>query len=109
MLLVPHRAIMCGIAGAIGSIDSGIESAVRAMMAAEAHRGPDDNGLFRSEGEHGVVLGFQRLSILDLSPVTSATPPSREKSMFSGLASPCTKVRKRAPERRAIDADLSSP
>ncbi len=59
---------MCGIAGAIGSIDSGIESAVRAMMAAEAHRGPDDNGLFRSEGEHGVVLGFQRLSILDLSP-----------------------------------------
>jgi asparagine synthase (glutamine-hydrolysing) len=59
---------MCGIAGAIGAVDARIEAAVRAMMNAQAHRGPDDSGLFRSEGEQGVVLGFQRLSILDLTP-----------------------------------------
>ncbi len=41
---------------------------MRAMMRAQAHRGPDDSGLFRGRGEHGAVLGFQRLSILDLSP-----------------------------------------
>ncbi len=59
---------MCGIAGAIGAIDDTLDKAVRAMMRAQVHRGPDDSGFFRSAGEHGAILGFQRLSILDLSP-----------------------------------------
>jgi asparagine synthase (glutamine-hydrolysing) len=58
---------MCGIAGAVGAIDPGVEAAVRAMSDAEAHRGPDDSGFFRSEGTPGVALGFRRLAIIDLS------------------------------------------
>jgi asparagine synthase (glutamine-hydrolysing) len=59
---------MCGIAGAIGAIDPTVEDAVRKMVDEQAHRGPDDSGFFRSEGSPGVVLGFRRLAIMDLSP-----------------------------------------
>jgi asparagine synthase (glutamine-hydrolysing) len=58
---------MCGIAGAIGAIDAEVEAAVRAMIDAEVHRGPDDSGVYRSDGNPGVVFGFRRLSIIDLS------------------------------------------
>ncbi len=58
---------MCGIAGAVGAIDPGIEQAVRAMSDAESHRGPDDSGVFQSGGTPGAVLGFRRLAIIDLS------------------------------------------
>jgi asparagine synthase (glutamine-hydrolysing) len=58
---------MCGITGAIGILDEEIERAVRAMTDAQVHRGPDDSGLFRSDGTPGVMLGFRRLSIIDLS------------------------------------------
>jgi asparagine synthase (glutamine-hydrolysing) len=58
---------MCGIAGAVGAIDPAVETAVRAMAEAEAHRGPDDSGFFRSEETPGVALGFRRLAIMDLS------------------------------------------
>ena len=58
---------MCGIAGAVGAVDPEIEEAVRAMAEAEAHRGPDDSGFFRSEGTPGAALGFRRLAIMDLS------------------------------------------
>jgi len=55
---------MCGIAGAVGAVDDQVVEAVRAMTDAEAHRGPDDSGFFRSER---VAFGFRRLSILDLT------------------------------------------
>lgn len=58
---------MCGIAGAVGAIDDNLEVAVRAMMAAQAHRGPDDSGLYRSQTAPGVIFGFRRLAIIDLS------------------------------------------
>ena len=58
---------MCGIAGAVGAIDPSVDEAVRAMVAAETHRGPDDSGSYRSEGSPGVSLGFRRLAIIDLS------------------------------------------
>jgi asparagine synthase (glutamine-hydrolysing) len=51
---------MCGIAGALGP--NGRE-AVRSMMDALAHRGPDGEGEFH---EDGVCLGHRRLSIVDL-------------------------------------------
>jgi len=58
---------MCGIAGAIGAIDPKIAAKVRVMMDAQVHRGPDDSGMFESGGCPGVVFGFRRLAIIDLS------------------------------------------
>ncbi len=56
---------MCGIAGAIRPAAEAIEPGVaRAMLAAIAHRGPDDEGMWR---EGGAWLGHRRLSIVDLS------------------------------------------
>ena len=58
---------MCGICGVVNlageySID---ESLVQRMIAAQRHRGPDDQGMYC---EAGVGLGFCRLAILDLTP-----------------------------------------
>jgi asparagine synthase (glutamine-hydrolysing) len=56
---------MCGICGVIG-IEPGIEAgaALRRMLAALRHRGPDDEGRLE---EPRVQLGMRRLSIIDLS------------------------------------------
>ena len=58
---------MCGICGGVGRMD-GLDRA--AMLRALAHRGPDDEGSWVSEGTSGtrVWLGHRRLSILDLTP-----------------------------------------
>ena len=65
---------MCGIAGVISVEQRQVEPAVRHMMQAMVHRGPDDSGYesfsLGSHGETGgatVGFGFRRLSILDLS------------------------------------------
>src|SRR5919205_33638 len=52
---------MCGICGIWGGGD---ERAVRAMVGAMRHRGPDDSCLFR---DANVALGMTRLSIIDVS------------------------------------------
>jgi asparagine synthase (glutamine-hydrolysing) len=61
---------MCGICGlfdpAGGLRGEPAESAVAAMMAAIARRGPDDQGSF-ADPSGTARLGFRRLSILDLS------------------------------------------
>lgn len=54
---------MCGICGLAG-VNAG-EARVRAMLARLSHRGPDDEGLWSSDG---IALGHRRLAILDLSP-----------------------------------------
>lgn len=60
---------MCGIAGVIGADRDGVATALRAMVAAQAHRGPDDSGdTIVPFGERFLGLGHRRLSILDLSP-----------------------------------------
>jgi len=53
---------MCGIAGIVGRapIDP---SLIDRMLAALAHRGPDDAGLYVGDG---ATLGYRRLSIIDL-------------------------------------------
>jgi asparagine synthase (glutamine-hydrolysing) len=63
---------MCGVAGLIRSEGSGADDvlAVKRMMAAEIHRGPDADGLY---SDSRVVLGHRRLSIIDLS--TNARQP----------------------------------
>ncbi|MGA9884878.1 MAG: asparagine synthase (glutamine-hydrolyzing) [Candidatus Acidiferrales bacterium] len=55
---------MCGICGVIG-VESreASEALVRRMMAAMAHRGPDDEGLFAAPC---AAVGMRRLSIVDL-------------------------------------------
>jgi asparagine synthase (glutamine-hydrolysing) len=58
--------LVCGIAGILRRPDEPVDEAdLRAMAAALAHRGPDDEG-FHLAGNIG--LAHRRLSILDLTP-----------------------------------------
>lgn len=69
---------MCGIAGVVSAEERLVQPAVRAMMRAMVHRGPDDEGYEQfpiAAGGHSagpaagtVGFGFRRLAILDLSP-----------------------------------------
>jgi asparagine synthase (glutamine-hydrolysing) len=62
---------MCGIAGIIGRLDELNRAALERMSDAMVHRGPDDSGMWISAPDSrgwGALLGFRRLSILDLSP-----------------------------------------
>lgn len=62
---------MCGIAGVVGEFaERQVEVALRSMLDAQIHRGPDDEGMKILEiGEATVGLGTRRLAILDLSPL----------------------------------------
>jgi len=64
---------MCGIFGIIGE-NTGID--IRKSLESIKHRGPDDEGIFRDEK---IVLGFRRLSIIDLSSA-GHQPMSNEDS-----------------------------
>ncbi len=59
---------MCGIAGVFAPGRRLTSDAVAPMLAAMAHRGPDDQGLQTLAGGQ-LVLGHLRLSIIDLSPL----------------------------------------
>lgn len=52
---------MCGIAGFVGGGDKIVLERMTELLV---HRGPDDDG-FLVDADHGVHLGFRRLSILD--------------------------------------------
>ncbi len=54
---------MCGIAGVLGLAD---RSLIARMVAAQAHRGPDDEGIYLDETNQ-VALGHRRLAIIDPS------------------------------------------
>jgi asparagine synthase (glutamine-hydrolysing) len=66
---------MCGIAGAITPLDSGVNrEVVERMLDRIAHRGPDGSGIaehFTASGER-VLLGHRRLAIID--PVGGKQP-----------------------------------
>ncbi len=52
---------MCGICGVVGGDRKQVEPAVRRMMAAMVHRGPDDEGyeeLSLGDEDKGPVAGF---------------------------------------------------
>lgn len=53
---------MCGIAGVRGWVD---ENVLDSMLDCLVHRGPDDRGKF-ADPDAGVMLGNQRLSIVDV-------------------------------------------
>jgi asparagine synthase (glutamine-hydrolysing) len=55
---------VCGIAGFLGSFDQII---LDKMNSLQAHRGPDDSGVWH-DPQRGVGLAHRRLSIIDLSP-----------------------------------------
>ena len=69
---------MCGIAGWIGSRNTGSETfsqklrAIQNVIELQDHRGPDANGIWEDK-QGNVILGHNRLSIVDLSE-TGAQP-----------------------------------
>jgi asparagine synthase (glutamine-hydrolysing) len=62
---------MCGIAGMLDlcreTSAEELETTVKLMAAALAHRGPDDGGVW-VDPVAGIALGHRRLSVIDLSP-----------------------------------------
>jgi len=62
---------MCGIVGAIGFIDHDILQLVESMNRIQQHRGPDGEGIWKSDhledGFFGASFGHRRLAILDLT------------------------------------------
>jgi len=69
---IQERSCMCGICGVISNDQPAIEPAVRRMMNAMVHRGPDDEGfellnVGGSEAGPFAGFGFRRLAILDLT------------------------------------------
>ena len=68
---------MCGIAGWIGSRNTGSETfsqklrAIQNVIEFQDHRGPDANGIWEDK-QGNVILGHNRLSIVDLSETACA-------------------------------------
>lgn len=58
---------MCGICGLWHSQSPILDSDLQRMNDRQAHRGPDDSGLYRNPAGR-LGLGFRRLAIIDLSP-----------------------------------------
>ena len=61
---------MCGFAGYLLDINnkkSYSNSIIREMAKTVSHRGPDSEG-FWEDGPEGIVMGFRRLAILDITP-----------------------------------------
>ncbi len=63
---------MCGISGIVSSVVENLEPKIRAMVAAQSHRGPDATDTHISSCG-SCALGHNRLSIIDLSD--EATQP----------------------------------
>ncbi len=66
---------MCAIGGIVKARGEVREEALRALVRVQAHRGPDDEGIYM---ERGVGLGHRRLSILDLSKASHEPFVSRD-------------------------------
>jgi len=74
---------MCGIAGLVGDFVPGL---VEHMNLAQAHRGPDGDGIFERP-ELQVALGHVRLAILDLSDFAAQpmlSPDGRFVLVYNG-------------------------
>jgi asparagine synthase (glutamine-hydrolysing) len=65
---------MCGIAGLLDHSEAA-RATVAAMLAAIAHRGPDDEGIWIDAGS-GIAFGHRRLSIIDTSAAGHQPMPS---------------------------------
>ena len=98
---------MCGICGVINLDPRPVEPAVRKMMRAMVHRGPDDEGYEQfalgGEGNTGPVaaFGFRRLAILDLSP-------AGHQPMFNPATGDCLVFNGEIYNFRALKAELEN-
>ena len=75
---------MCGILGVVGASATAERARVLAARALMFHRGPDDAGLWESPD---VLLGAQRLAIIDLSPLghqPMVSDDGRDAIVFNG-------------------------
>jgi asparagine synthase (glutamine-hydrolysing) len=77
---------MCGV---VGSINWGDSETLARMNNVQAHRGPDDEGIWETRLPDGgfVGLGSRRLAILDLSPagrMPMSTPDGRLTITYNG-------------------------
>jgi len=68
---------MCGLSGFFSVSKFSYDNAIKKMNFAISHRGPDSIGVWQDK-EAGIVLGHQRLSILDLS--VAGEQPMKTKS-----------------------------
>ncbi len=83
---------MCGLAGVVSWDHGRVRPAVRAMMQAMVHRGPDDEGydeasLASAADGPTVGFGFRRLAILDLSSAghqPMVNPDTGDRLIFNG-------------------------
>ena len=74
---------MCGIAGIAGP-NANLPT-LNAMLEVQAHRGPDNTGVFLDEGH--IALGHNRLAIIDLTPDSHqpmVDPTGRYAISFNG-------------------------
>lgn len=80
---------MCGFVGLFTvcpTADDQLRSMVERMTATIRHRGPDDEGHWVA-AEHGLALGFRRLSIIDTSEAghqPMGSPSGRYVMVFNG-------------------------
>lgn len=77
---------MCGIAGILGPGAGSKVDALRRMVAALQHRGPDAEGVHVASGGR-CALGFRRLAILDLTPAGNQpmlSPDGRFALVYNG-------------------------
>ena len=68
---------MCGISGFYNNTKLTFDYAIEKMNASISHRGSDSSGVWHDKNS-GIVLGHQRLSILDLS--VAGTQPMQSNS-----------------------------
>jgi asparagine synthase (glutamine-hydrolysing) len=68
---------MCGICGFYSKSSSFFDNTIEKMNSAISHRGPNNNGVWQ-DNDSGIVLGHQRLSIIDLS--TAGHQPMKSNS-----------------------------
>lgn len=72
---------MCGICGLWQSNALVDDATVRAMSDRQAHRGPDDGGVYRS-ADSRLGLGFRRLAIIDLSPAGHQPMTNEDQTLW---------------------------
>src|SRR5450755_3220253 len=72
---------MCGISGVVNCGDRGT---LARMTQVQAHRGPDDSGLWDRRFPDGsyIGLGSRRLAILDLSPVGHMPMSNEDRTLW---------------------------
>jgi len=72
---------MCGISGVV---NCGDRETLTRMTEVQAHRGPDDSGLWEKKFPDGtyVGLGSRRLAILDLSPLGHMPMSNEERTIW---------------------------